>query len=192
MLRITCAVVVALAVPAIAAPRGKVVRIERARTFPLVTPVICFQVQTDGTGLCVGPQPKQGDVIVLVDETQVLAEVRIDTMTKAMATCDAVWQVSGSVIKGDVNAGRRTKTMGLIDAGIDRNAARRVPEDKIPKPAPDTRVEIGIDRDGDGQADMLVAQGSCPGIGNECIEFWSRRPKGLERVWSSNLRVCQP
>lgn len=194
MLRLTCAVLVgaSFVMPAIAAPKGKVVRVERTRTFPLVTPVICFQMQSDGTGLCVGPQPKQGDIIVLVDESAVLAEIKVEGMTKAMPSCDVVWQVNGSVIKGDVSAGRRSKTMGLIDAGIDRSAARRIAEDKIAKPTPDTRVEIGIDRDGDGQADMLVAQGTCPGVGNECLEFWSRRPKGLEKVWSSNLRACSP
>ncbi len=181
-----------IALPAIAAPRGRVVRVERTRAFPLITPILCFQVQTDGTGLCIGPQPHTGDVIVLVDETQVIAEVRVDGITKAMPSCDVVWNIQGSVLRGDVTAGKRSRTMGLIDGNIDRKEARRVPDDKIVKPTPDTKVELGIDRDGDGTADVVVAQSTCQGTGNDCIEFWTRRAHGLERVWSSNLRICQP
>jgi len=180
-----------LAAPVAAGPRGRVVRVERSRTFPLVTPVLCFQIQSDGSGLCIGPQPKSGDAIVLVDETQVIAELRVDTSTKAMPSCEVVWGFQASVVRGDITAGRRSKMMGLIDAGIDRQQARRLPDDKVPRPTPDSRVEIGIDRDGDGTADVVVAQGTCT-AGGECIEFWSRRPKGLERVWSANLRICTP
>ncbi len=188
------AVLVGICLPAIAlaeAPRGKVVRVERERSFPVVTPVLCVQMQADGTGLCIGPQPKAGETVVLVDENAVHAEVKIDGATKAMPTCDSVWSVTGTVLRGDVNAGRRNKMIGLIDANIDRNKARRVPESKVTKPAPDSRVEIGIDRDGDGTPDVLAAEATCPGVGGECIEFWTRRPKGLERVWSANLRICR-
>ncbi len=174
-----------------ATPRGKVVRVERARTFPLVTPVLCVQMQADGSGLCIGPQPKVGDTVVLVDENQVIAEIKIEGATKAMPNCDSVWGVTGTVTRGDVAAGRRNKSIGLIDANVDRNAARRVPEAKVVKPSEDSRVEIGIDRDGDGNADVLAAEATCPGVGGECIEFWTRRSKGLERVWSANLRICR-
>lgn len=189
---LTCAILVGATGLALGdAPRGKVVRVERPRTFPLVVPVMCVQMQADGTGLCIGPQPKAGETVVLVDESQVIAEVKIDGATKAMPTCDSVWSVTGTVMRGDVTAGRRNKSIGLIDANIDRNAARRVPENKIAKPTDDSRVEIGIDRDGDGVADVLAAESTCKGVGGECIEFWTRRAKGLERVWSANLRICR-
>ena len=195
MLRFTGALLVGavLALTASAAPRGRVVRVERPRTCAPVTPVICFEIRPDGGATCLGPQPKDGDIIVVLDETAVFAEVKVDSATKAPGVnCDVVWKVNGTVLKGDVSSGKRSKTMGLIDNCVDRQAARRLPEDKIVKPTADTRVEIGFDRDGDGQADMLVAQGTCPGAGTECIEYWSRRSKGLERVWSTSLRACGP
>ncbi len=173
------------------APHGRVVRVERSRSFPLVTPVLCFQFQSDGSGLCIGPEPKTGDSVVLVDESQVVAEVRVDRASRAMPRCDLVWAIQGSVLRGDPNGGRHSKTMGLIDAGIDRRQARRIPEDKVERPGPDSRVEIGIDRDGDGLADVVVAQGACQTT-PQCIEFWSRRSKGLERVWTANLQLCTP
>jgi hypothetical protein len=173
------------------APRGRVVRIERTRVVPLVTPVLCVQMLMDGTGLCIGPQPKAGEVIVVVDETQVLAEIRVDTTTKAMANCDAVWNIGGTVVRGDPTQGRRSRSIGLIDGGVDRQNSRRVPDSKVTRPAPDSRVEIGIDRDGDGHADVIAAEAACPNVGGECIEFWTRRAKGMERVWSTNLRACR-
>ena len=174
-----------------APPRGRVVRIERTRTVPLVTPVLCVQMMNDGSGLCIGPQPKPGEVIVVVDEATVLAEIKVDGAAKAMPNCDSVWQVTGSVLRGDPTAGRRNKSIGLIDGIVDRQAARRVPDAKVARPAPDSRVEIGIDRDGDGIADVVAAEATCPGVGGECIEFWTRRAKGLEKVWSANLRICR-
>jgi hypothetical protein len=177
--------------PAADAPRGKVVRVERARTFPLVTPVLCVQMMPDGSGLCIGPQPKVGETVVLVDESQVIAEIKIDGATKTTSNCESVWSVTGTVTRGDVSAGRRNKTIGLIDANVDRTAARRVPENKVPKPSEDSRVEIGLDRDGDGKVDVVASEATCPGVGGECIEFWTRRAKGLERVWTANLRICR-
>src|SRR5512138_1156524 len=122
MLRLTGALLVggllvgaSLALTATAAPRGKVVRVERVRSCPPSTPVICFQVQSDGSGMCVGPQPKVGDVVVLVDETAVIAEIRVDGTSKPMSNCEVVWQVTGTVLKGDVANGKRSKAMGLID-----------------------------------------------------------------------------
>jgi len=172
-------------------PKGKVVRVERERTSPMVVPVLCVQMQPDGSGLCIGPQPKAGESVIVVDEAQVLAEIKIDSATQAMPNCDSVWQVTGSVVRGDVNAGKRNKSVGLIDANVSRTTSRRVAESKVTRPTPDSRVEIGIDRDGDGTADVIASEATCPSVGGECIEFWTRRPKGLERVWSANLRICR-
>jgi hypothetical protein len=192
MLRLA-AIVVALTMiqPASATPRGRVVRVERTRTVPLFTPVLCVQMMNDGSGLCIGPQPKPGETIVVVDENQVLAEIKVDGSTKAMPNCDSVWSVTGSVMRGDPTQGRRNKSIGLIDGTVDRQQSRRIPENKVPKPSEDSKVEIGIDRDGDGKADVIASEATCPGVGGECIEFWTRRAKGFEKVWSANLRICR-
>jgi hypothetical protein len=190
MLRLIGLIVVGMSLPAVADPRaGKVVRVERERTIPLITPVLCVQIKPDGSGLCIGPQPKIGESVILVDETQVIAEVKVDGTSKGQPNCDAVWQITGTVIRGDVSKGNH-KSIGLIDANTSNTAARVVPKNKLPKLAKDARVELGIDRDGDGTADVLASNAGCAG-GGECIEFWSRRAGGLERVWSTNLQSCR-
>jgi hypothetical protein len=192
MLRLAVIVVgLTMLTPAVATPRGRIIRVERTRTMPLVTPVLCVQMQNDGSGLCIGPQPKPGDLVVLFDENQVIAEIKIDAANKAMPNCDSVWGVTGTVVRGDPSQGKRNKVIGLIDGFVDRKNARRIPDAKVPRPAPDSRVEIGIDRDGDGTVDVIASESTCPNTGGECIEFWTRRPKGLEKVWTANLRICR-
>lgn len=199
VMRLACATLVGAVLIALplsadvgAAPRGKVVRVERARTSPTVIPAICFQFSNGGQGMCIGRQPKTDESIILMDEQQVVAEIRIGQVTAAKLGCDAVWNVEGSVVSGDVSAGRRSKTMGLIDGNVDRKAARMVPEDKIAKPVPDAKVAIGMDRDGDGQSDVVITQSKCPTGTGDCIDFWTRRTKGLEKVWTSSLDTCTP
>ncbi len=190
MLRLIGMIVVGAAIPAAAeTPAGKVIRVERERTLPMVTPILCVSIQPDGSGTCIGPQPKLGDSVILVDETQVIAEVKVDLVTKMQATCDSVWTITGSVVRGDISQGNR-KAIGLIDSNTSNTAARVVPKKKLPKLAQTDRIELGIDRDGDGTADVIAAGSSCPG-GGECIEFWARRAKGLEKVWSTNLQSCR-
>jgi hypothetical protein len=191
MMRLFGVVVIGISIPALGAPTpGKVVRVERERAFPLVIPVLCVNVQDDGSAMCIGPQPKAGEVITVIDETKVLAEVRVDGSKRYTPKCDSMWTVTGSVINGTVDP-RNRKSLGLIDANISNTAARMVPRDKLPSPQADIRVELGIDRDGDGTADVLAAGGNCGGARNECVEFWTRRRKGLERVWTANLQTCQ-
>lgn len=190
MLRLIGMIVVGMALPAVAeTPVGKVIRVERERTLPSVTPILCVQIQPDGTGLCIGPQPKTSESVILVDETQVIAEIKVDSVTKAQPNCDSVWNITGSVVRGDISQGNR-KAIGLIDSNTSTTAARVVPKKKLPKLAQTDRVELGIDRDGDGTPDVIAAGSSCPG-GGECIEFWARRAKGLEKVWSTNLQSCR-
>ncbi len=185
-------IVAGISLPALAAadpPAGKVIRVERARTLPPVTPILCVQMQPDGSGLCIGPQPRRSESVILVDETQVIAEIKVDSVTKTQPNCESVWNITGSVIRGDISHSNR-KAIGLIDSNTSNTAARVVPKNKLPKLAQTDRVELGIDRDGDGTPDVVAAGSSCPG-GGECIEFWARRVKGLEKVWSTNLQSCR-
>ena len=39
---------------------------------------------------------------------------------------------------------------------------------------------------------LELAQAKCPGTGGDCIDFWTRRAKGLEKVWTSSLEQCTP
>lgn len=190
MLRLAV-IVVGLAGATSALADGKVVRVERVRVTPLIVPVLCVNVRPSGEGMCIGPQPKRGDSVILLDETQVIAELKIDDAKRLQPACDAVWTVTSSVVRGDVSAAS-SRSIGLIDASASPRSSRLLPKQKLPKPTPQMgRVELGIDRDSDEKADVLVTGGSCTNAPGECLEFWSRRSNGLEKVWSADLQPCR-
>jgi hypothetical protein len=185
----------AMALTAWASPRGRVVRIERSRTVSNVIPILC-ELRQDMSGMCVGgTSPQIGDVVLVVDETHMIAEVRITSAQRLSQKCDTRWSVSGEILRGDMAQAQRRKSIGLIDSTLDRRGTRRIDEKNIPSPNgdPDGSVGLGVDRDGDGIADLVVTQSRCQaqsGGGNECIELWTKRDKGMTRAWTTNLRNC--
>ena len=200
MLRVASVVLVgAMALTAWAGPGGRVVRIERARATNAPIPILC-ELRSDMSGMCVGASPQVGDTVLVVDEAQTIAEVRISKTQQLSAKCDTVWSVEGELLRGDMSQAQRRKSIGLIDATLDRRGTRRVDEDKIVSPSgePEVRVGLGVDRDGDGVADIVVTQSRCEGQqtpggagNNECIDIWTKRGgKGMTRAWSTNLRHC--
>ncbi|MEO8700274.1 MAG: hypothetical protein ABI867_09530 [Kofleriaceae bacterium] len=189
MSRLAFVVLVAAASSAVAAPHGRVVRVERAKASSNVIPILCVELRGDA-GICIGAQPQVGDLIVVVDEQKTIAEVRVTAANMYLPKCDMIWSITGEVVRGDLTQSRR-KSLGLIDPLLDRRSGRRIEEDKIPSPEPGSRVGFGVDRDGDGIADVLATSSSCGGSGEDCIDIWTRRDKQLSKVWSTNLRNCR-
>jgi hypothetical protein len=190
LVRFAFAVVLAAATSAVAAPHGRVVRIERARASSNVIPILCVEIRGDA-GICIGAQPQLGDTIVVVDEEKTIAEVRVTSANMYLPKCDMIWSITGEVIRGDLSGHARRKALGMIDPLLDRRSGRRIEEDKIPAPEEGSRVGLGIDRDGDGTPDVLATSSSCGGANEDCIDIWTRRNNKLSKVWSTNLKNCR-
>ncbi len=193
----------AMAQTAWAAPHGRVVRVERQRGGPASIPVLC-EVKADGSGQCVGPTPRVGDTISVVDDVHLIAEVRITKLQPRSATCDTIWTIQHELARGDLNQTRTSKAIGIIDARLDASTARRMDEDQITSPAvgPDARVALGLDRDGDGSADVIVTQFMCDAAGQPagsntgsatgfCIDIWTERDAVMKRAWGMKSQSCQ-
>ena len=198
MLRVGCvAVLVALTAIVAAAPHGKVVRIERPRASAAVAPILC-NVKPDLKGMCVGGEPRRGDVVAVLDDQKVVAEVRILTAKTPGAQCESLWNVSVELIRGDLQRARHSQTFGVIDAGLDEKLAKPVHDKnalQLPNQDPTTQAFAGVDRDGNGSADIVLAFVNCAGAQGmswECFEVWSRRNQTLTRTFSGNLKGCSP
>ncbi|HEU0037081.1 MAG TPA: hypothetical protein VFQ53_41005 [Kofleriaceae bacterium] len=189
----------ALAAAAFASPPpGKVVRVERRRASAATVPGIC-EVQPSLQGICVGSPPKVGDVVTVVDETQTVAEVRVKTARATTPKCESVWTIEAELVRGDISQTSRRKSIGIIDPALDRRVARKIDESKIevPNSEPDHRVAIGVDRDDDGAADIVLTQSRC-GSDGECLDIWTPRsgalpagaPRAWNRVWTANIQPC--
>ena len=192
MLRLGCVIVLALVSPVTAQPKGKVVRVERVRAME-TTPIICSLRARDR--YCFGPAPRPGDIVRIVDDKQLLAEYRIDAVQPATKSCAVMWQVDGEVLRGQLTQGH-VESVGLIDAAADSRTLRQVNRGDLRSPVvdPDVRPVIGLDRNGDGDADIIVTQAKCAQPGahgrNECYDFWVKRDRVMKSVFSADIQAC--
>jgi hypothetical protein len=196
MLRLGCVVLAMSTTFVAAAPPGKVVRVERARTKKTASPILC-EVKPDLSGQCIGGKPAEGDVVSVVNGQKIVAEVRILTMTPASPQCDAMWHIKTAKLSGDLTSGRHQEIVGVVDTELEaRGKYVKDPTEnrnQIPNADPSTKAMMGIDRDGNGSSDIVLTWARCPGTGTggtECLEIWSRRDRTMVRTWTANLTTC--
>lgn len=194
MSRLIALAVVLGSAAALAAPRGRVIRVERAGG-SRVPPRLC-EVHGD-TGNCVGEEPRVGQSVILLDERRVIAEVQIVEATSFSPSCPTLWSVKTRVVRGSAGD---SDGIGVIDTGIDPNRAHLIDRARLPpSPSglPDDEVWRAIDRDGDGAADILITRYSCDTSGRPtsggvtyCIDLWSRTGARMTRTTQLNFALC--
>jgi hypothetical protein len=191
-------VAAASALPASAAPRakGKVVRVERART-TAVAPRICL-VQSEDSGMCFGRQPGIGERVIVMDETAVIAEARITgagLFNLGRSTrCDSVWKIDVQLVRGTLDSSRGG-VLGVVDPLIadGERKARMFAHSQLPShPAGSSsdKVVVAIDRDGDNSEDIVLTQTTCDGGSVMCFDEWARVGNRFSRVAQLNLASC--
>ena len=195
----------AIALPAHAAPRpkGKVVRVERARG-AVVIPRVC-DMQADKSGMCLGTQPLVGEMVMVLDETGVIAQARIvDVSSFATgigaslpAGCNSLWRIKTEVVVGDLST-IPMRTIGVVDPEVHPRKARMYAQASMP-PHPNgssnEKVLAAIDRNGDGNADILLTQTACDdGAGQAttgmCVDEWARVGGKMAKVQQTNFSTC--
>jgi len=184
----------ALGAMADAAPRtkGKVVRVERSRATGDV-PRVCEVRALEG-GVCFGPAPIVGDIVTVLSEQRVIAEVRV-TESQEYATrgssCPGLYTIKVELVRGNFDADE--STIGIVDRDLDPHAARKLSRGDQPE-SPSGRagesVQIAVDREGDGIADILVVQSDCDGTGQLCLDEWARVDRKMVRVVQTNFSNC--
>lgn len=195
------ALAIAVASSAVASPRsvraeGKVVRVERPRTTQTTTPLLC-EVREDLTGVCVGGVLSTGDTIVLADTKQLVATVRVQSARQTQ--CEGHYMIKVSEVRGRLTNLRRDRVIGLVDRSVDPTRVRTIVDDSalvLPRDS-GSKPFIGVDRDGDGSGDVMLAFGQCPSgrsgpyHGADCVEMWTRRDRAIVRTWQVELGACQ-
>jgi hypothetical protein len=195
MLRLGCAILLVWTSFVAAAPRGKVVRIERPRTKAAISPILC-DIRADLTGNCVGSEPRPGDIVSVISDQRMVAEVRILSSSTQSPQCQGMWNVKTEKLSGDLTR-RGSMVVGVVDPELDRRAATvnqdaTINQREIPNADPSTKAVLGVDRDGGGSPDIVLAWSSCGGAAGtpECFEIWSRRDRTMVRTWSASTKNC--
>lgn len=201
MSRSLCAVLVACSLAAlgpspaaVAGPSGRVVRIERSGG-SRIPPRLC-EIHGD-TGNCVGDEPRAGQIVAVLDEHRVVAEVQILEATSFSDSCPMLWSVKTRVLRG---ATSDSDGIGVIDPSLDPNRAHLINRTQLPSSpsgTPDDEVWRAIDRDGDGAADILITRYGCDSSGRPasagstfCIDLWARTGARMTRTTQLNFALC--
>lgn len=203
MHRLACLLLVgATASPAAGAPRGRVVRVERSPA--VVVPRICAMGGGGaGQNMCFG-EPREGDRIVVIDlaERRVRGDFVIESVAEAtdlasinVCISSGVRSVRGSYASGVEEGGH---VIGLRGARLDRRIARVLANVDPPSGRTDEQVELAIDADGNGSADLLLTQYVCdpngaPASGGEgrCLDTYLAQRGVMRRVQQDILRACR-
>jgi hypothetical protein len=197
VLRIVGVALTLAAAAAVAAANGRVVRIVRSGAGPSTAPRLC-EIRGD-SGNCVGEEPKPGQMVTVLDERHVIAEVQIVEANSLLSGCRNLWSVKTRVVRG---GGADSDGIGVIDPGINPSRARMLDKTRLPaSPSgqPGEEVWRAIDRDGDGTADILITRYSCdaasrPVAGSTyCIDVWerSRAPGGQDGQGARSTKMSR-
>jgi hypothetical protein len=181
--------------PAGAEPSGRVVRVERSGS-SRIPPRLC-EVHADG-GNCVGEQPRVGQIVAVLDEHHVAAEVQIVEATPFSPSCPMLWTVKTRLLRG---APTDSDGIGVIDPGLDLTRAHLINRTQLPSSPsgmPDDEVWRAIDRDGDGAADILITRYGCDTSGRPaasagsmfCVDLWARTGARMTRTTQLNFALC--
>jgi hypothetical protein len=179
---------------AVAAPSGRVVRVERSGA-SRIAPQLC-EIHGD-TGTCVGGEPRPGQSVVVLDERRVLAELTVVEVS-SFSSCAIMWTVTVRPLRG---AAGDADGLGVIAAGLDPARAHLIERSRAlssPSGAPGDEVWRAIDGDGDGDADILITRYHCDGLGRpatpavaRCVDLWARTGARMTRTAQLNLSSCK-
>jgi len=179
-------------------PEGKVVRVERNRGTTTI-PRVC-DVRPSGAGTCIGSEPVPGEIIVVLDETGMIAQVRIleatGYSTGGPIACDSLWAIKTELVRGDLST-IALRAIGVVDPEVQPKKARVLGKDRYPTSPSgkvDEHVVVAVDRDGDREPDIVLTQSSCDGsgsfVGGACVDQYSRLGGRLVRIQHSSFANC--
>ena len=190
----------AMALAAEAAPRGRVVRVERAPADPV--PRRCSIRPERGEIRCYG-QPRKGERIAVIDLSAeaVRGELVIESVGARLPDAGLgicvntdVHAVSASYASG---GGAGGNLLGLRGAKLDHRTARVMKDVGAPSGRAGESVELAVDADANGRADLVVTRYACDQDGRpssdgagRCFDTYVERDGGLRRVHQDIFRVC--
>jgi hypothetical protein len=170
-----------------ARPRpGKVVRVDRPRAVGRRAPRLCQLAPRELRGQCFGRAPTVGEVASVLDESGVLAQVRVLSAQETRDPCGNVslWEVVYERVRGDP-AGRASHlALAVFDLALGPRARVVANPGDLAAPGGPAWAQTwsAIDVDGDGAADFALVGYPCdargapqPGARDAfCAEYWFR------------------
>jgi hypothetical protein len=185
---------------AAAAPPGRVVRVER--TAIATVPRICVMLGGRGQSTCFG-QTSVGEHVAFIDmvDRSVRGELVIEAVGPAtefdslgLCVSSGAHGVRGTVT---VRLDDSHQIVGLRGARLSPRISRVLTDVLPPSGRGEESVELAIDADGNGRADLVLTQYSCDATGalsasgeGRCLDTYLEQRGTLRRVQQDILRSC--
>ena len=193
----------AMTLTAWAAPRGRVIRVERGTS--AADPRFCAIGLRSSESLCFG-KPAEGERVLLIDPEQkvIVGELRIDKVTPTtdvggMGFCSdaGLYSIKGTVVDGEERLVKR-EALGVRGLKVNRKSARVLTNGASPSGRSTDRVTLTLDANGDGRADLVLTQYACDATGAPattvegwCVDTYTAQPDGrLQRTHQDVLKAC--
>ena len=193
----------ALALAARAAPRGRVVRVERESA--ATPPRICMIGHGIDSHLCFG-QARAGERVRLFSQSaaRLRGELVIESVSEATAPRASLCVSGGAqLVKGsftspddDFDSG-----LGLRGVQLDIKIARVLAGVPAPSGRDDEQIKLALDGDGNGSADLVVTAYTCTpegapasgvrGRDARCFDTHMAHRGKLRRVHQDIVRACR-
>lgn len=187
-----------------AAPRGRVVRVERESAGP--PPRLCIMGHGRDAHLCFG-QARAGERITLLvaSEPRLRGELVIESVAEATDLHRDNLCISGGAqyVKGSYTPGTDLSdvTAGLRGARLDLGVARVLEGVPAPGGHADETVKLAIDGDGNGSADLVLTSYRCtpegapaPSVTSpdaRCFDTYLAHRGKLRRVHQDIIQACR-
>lgn len=184
-----------------AEPRGRVVRVERA---PAVTaPRYCSMAADAGRRVCFG-RPFEGEHVAVIDTVKrtvrgdfVIESIEDDLeyMSRGLCVAAGAYAVKGRFASGAPD--RTTELIGLRGLKLGKQARVLAGGVQPPSGRADERVELAVDADGDGRADVALTRYPCDPAGNPrsgsegiCYDVYVAERGRLSRTSQDVVGAC--
>jgi len=192
--------------PALSAPRGKVVRVERGRARDTAARYCVVNDQPENI-LCLGTPPDAGEPITFVDvRVGVIGTARVtSSQSSKLYPCagrtPTIFDANVTLTSGDRDVIARGVTVALRGVKLDERA--KVIEDYQPPSPSEQNVLLAIDTNRSGDADIVLLQYTCDAQGNamplgsgggnvntQCYDTYVNRGDKLVRAHQDIIEIC--
>ncbi len=187
-----------------AAPRGKVVRVQRSEGAGS-PPRLCVVMDAPDSLLCIG-EPKVGDSLAYMTQATGLpiGEGRIETVAPAtrIGACPGkapvLFDVTATITQGTVDQLTRSQTIVLRGIKLG-SRVRAVHDYRIPDERAAEQLQIAMDIDGDSRVDLALYNYTCDAAGarsnggradRQCFDLYQDRGGRLVRTQHDNIELC--
>jgi hypothetical protein len=199
---VSVALLALMMAPGTEARPGRVVRVERPRALARTAPRLCQLAPRELRGQCFGRPPAVGEPAAVIDDSGVVAQLRVATVRETRDPCGNVglWDVSYELVRGDPASRPSYLMLAVFDLPLGPRAHLLTTPSDVAVPGGPAWAQTwsALDLDGDSDADFALVGYTCDRDGTPqptardafCAEYWLSDAGTWTRLRVDVTAVC--